>query len=259
MRKTIRLPAPQLSQLKEVNIDLDMTGRHYALLAESEGQLPEDVALSILKDLIEEDANKLTLTELRYLFILVKINNLENDYTVTLTCQHTNKKGKVCGCINKMQVFLSDADLNDTPSDYVPPKILFRSGNKETGFTEKEYSVIPPTMNWESALYNFFQTEYNATQEQIIEDKKLAFNYTFLRGLLHLIDSDGHRLVKDTDNFKDLLSYLDVNKFTIINHLYELVNEVGKYGVQNKVYEIKCKECGGSIIFQLPLLNGLVD
>ena len=47
MRKTIKLPAPELSQLKEVNIDLDMTGRHYALLATAEGQVPEDVAISI--------------------------------------------------------------------------------------------------------------------------------------------------------------------------------------------------------------------
>ena len=61
MKKIIKLPAPQLSQLGEVNIDLDMTGRHYAALCTSEGQIPEDVALGILKDLIEEDANKLTL------------------------------------------------------------------------------------------------------------------------------------------------------------------------------------------------------
>ena len=59
MKRTIKLPAPQLSILKEVNLDLDMTGRHYAQLASSEGQLPEDVVLSILKDLVDEDANQL--------------------------------------------------------------------------------------------------------------------------------------------------------------------------------------------------------
>ena len=32
MKRTFKMPAPQLSYLKEVNIDLDMTGRHYALL-----------------------------------------------------------------------------------------------------------------------------------------------------------------------------------------------------------------------------------
>ena len=64
MTKNIILPAPQLSQLKSVNVDLNMTGRHYAFLATSEGQIPEEVVLSIVKDLMVEDANKLTLTEL---------------------------------------------------------------------------------------------------------------------------------------------------------------------------------------------------
>ena len=91
MRKTIKSPTPQLSILKEINIDLDMTGRHYALLASCEGQLPEDVVLSILKDLVEEDANKLTLSELRYLFMLVKINSLENKYVISVECTHITR------------------------------------------------------------------------------------------------------------------------------------------------------------------------
>lgn len=259
MRRTIKLPAAQLSQLKEVNIDLDMTGRHYALLSSCEGQLPEDVALSILKDLVEEDANLLNLSELRYLFTLVKINSLENDYTVTAECMHKKKNGESCGNLIKVDLHLSDGDLNDTPSDYVPPKITFKVGNKEIGFTEKEYSVIPPAMKDESRLYNYFITERNISYEDIGEDKKQSFDYTYLRALLHLVDSDGNRLVKDTDNFDDLFAYLDNNKFQTINKLYDCVIEVNKFGVQNKEYEVKCKECGGTSVFQLPLLYGLLD
>ena len=85
MRKTIKLPAPQLSQLKEVNVDLDMTGEHYMQIASSEGQVPEDVALSIVKDLMEEDANKLTMAELRYIFMLIKINVGSNQYNLNFT------------------------------------------------------------------------------------------------------------------------------------------------------------------------------
>ena len=260
MRKTIKMPAPQLSWLKEVNIDLDMTGRHYALLASCEGQLPEDVALSILKDLMEEDANKLTLTELQYLFMLVKINSLENNYVVDVECPHCNKT-------NSVKILLSDADLNPTPSDYEVPKILFRDKD-----TEKEYSVMPPTMDKISHLYDYFVTEKNADQDKITNDKALLFDFSVLYGLLHLVDSNGNPFVKDTDNFNDLLdtsllednktpkpTVLNMNKHSTIRKLLELVAEVGSYGVQKKTYDTKCKECGGRFIFPLPLLYGVSD
>ncbi len=254
MRKLIKMPAPQLSQVKEVNIDLDMNGRHYALLASCEGQLPEDVALSILKDLVEEDATKLTISEVRYLFMLVKINSLENKYSVNVECTHTKKDGKPCGCNNKFDVFLSDSDLNPTPDDYKIPTIIFK-----TEKSEKEYKVIPPTISNESKLYNYFLTQKNATAEQIEKSKELSFEFSFIRGLLHLVDSDGNRFVPDDSNLDDLMKFLDYNKFQTINQLYDKVIEVNKFGVQNKIYTVKCKECGGTLVFQLPLLSGLVD
>lgn len=254
MEKSIKLPAPQLSQLKEVTIDLDMTGRHYALLASCEGQLPEDVATAILKDLMVQDAYCLTLQEVRYLFTLVKINSLENDYAVEMECPHEKEDGKKCGCINSYIVHLSDTDLKETPSDYVPPKIEF---NTLTG--PREFSVIPPSIKEESALYNHFLTQKNITPEQIAEDRKASFEFTFLRGILHLVEADGTRLKKDTDNFDGLLKLLDCNKFQTVNKLYDLVSEVNEYGIQSKIHEINCKECGGILRFHLPLLSGLVD
>ena len=63
MRKTITLPTPQLSYYKEVNVDLDMKGNHYLELGEARGKIPEEVALSIVRSLMEEDANKLTIND----------------------------------------------------------------------------------------------------------------------------------------------------------------------------------------------------
>lgn len=254
MTKYIKLPAPQLSQLKEVSIDLDMTGRHYALLASCEGQLPEDVATSILNDLMEQDAYKLTLAEVRYLFTLVKINSLENDYTVSLECPHKKADGTECGCINTYTVSLSDGELHPTPSDYVPPTIEF---NTKDG--PRTFSVIPPSIKEESALYEYFLTQKDANQEKISEDKTLSFEFTFLRGILHLVESDGSRFKKETDFLGDMLGLLDCNKFQTINKLYDLVIEVNQYGVQNKIYTMKCKECGGMLSFHLPLLSGLTE
>lgn len=263
MKKTIKLPAPQLSILKEVNIDLDMTGRHYALLASCEGQLPEDVALSILKDLVEEDATQLTLAEVRYLFMLVKINSLENNYSVNVICNN-EKNGKECGCVNHYDVFLSDADLNPTPQDYQIPVIKFRRDD-----TEKEYKVIPPAIVEESKLYNYFLTERNANQEKIMADKELLYEFSFIRALLHLVDSEGNRFVKPDDNYNIFIdkaspeenpkTLYNLNNYKMITKMFDAVTEVNGYGVQPKIYEMQCKECGGTIMFQLPLLNGLID
>ena len=258
MRKNIKLPAPELSQLKEVNIDLDMSGRHYAQLATSEGQVPEDVAISILKDLMEEDAGKLTMAEVRYLFMLVKINSLENNYEVTVSCTHQKKGGKEgeeCGCLNTVKVRLSDADLNPTPKGYKVPEMEFCANG-----TEKTYLVMPPTADMESALWNWYLTTKNKTMDDLANDKQTSTEYTFLRGCLHLVDKKtGERLVQQFNDFGYALEWLDCNKFKTIHKLYELVVEVSQYGVQNKIYETKCKECGGTLVFRLPLLNGLSD
>lgn len=255
MRKTIQLPAPELSQLKEVNIDLDMTGRHYAQLATSEGQIAEDVAFSILKDLIEEDANKLTLAELRYLFMLVKINALENSYFVNIGCTHTLKDGSVCGHVNEFEVKLSDADLNRTPHKYKVPEIEFVDLEDK----ERKYKVMPPTMDMESALLNWFIVEKGNTPEEVAEDKESALSYSFLRSLMHLVDESGNRLITSTTQFETADQYFDKNKFKTVRSLFDYSAEVDSFGVQDKTYEFKCKGCGGRIVFRLPLLNGLVD
>lgn len=256
MRKTIKLPAPQLSHLQQVDIDLDMSGRHYAELATSEGQIAEDVALSILKDLIEQDANKLTINELRYLFMLVKINALDNNYTVNIKCTHMRKDGKPCGHVNTYQVRLSDADLNRTPKNYKVPEINFVVDDK----TQKTFKVMPPYMEMESALLNWFMIEKGHTTEEIENDKDVSLQFTFLRSCMHLVDKEGNWLIDKVEQFEDCDHYLDLNKFDTVKNLYSLCNEVDSFGVQaNKLYELTCKECGGRLVFQLPLLNGLVD
>ena len=256
MRKTIKLPAPELSQLKQVDIELDMSGRHYAQLAVFQGEISEDVALSILKDLIEQDANKLTIAELRYLWMLVKIHALDNDYTVKVKCTHYKKDGKPCGHITEYHVKLSDADLNHTPKNYKVPTIKFIVDDK----TEKEFTVMPPTMDMESALLNYFIVEKGVSTEEIENDKQTSLDFTFARSLMHLVDKDGNRLINDAKQFPDCNNYLDLNRFDTVKQLYAFSNEVDKFGVQaDKSYEFKCKECGGTLTFQLPLLNGLVD
>lgn len=255
MKKNIKLPAPMLSQLKEVNVDLDMRGRHYAEIATSNGQLPEEVALSIVNDLMDEDANKLTLNELRYVFMLIKINSLENDYRVTVTCTHEKKDGSICGHENVKQIKLSDADLNFPKKSYHPPVIRFSYSGEE-----KEWRVIPPTVDMECAVLNWFLTEKGIRREDLLTDKKESFNFTYIRSVMHLADEvTGERAVKEITDFEAALNSLDENKYSIVHKLYEMVEEVSQYGLTSKMYELTCKECGGKLVFHLPLLDGLAS
>jgi len=253
MKKNIKLPAPQLSILKEVNIDLDMKGRHYAEIATSEGQIPEEVALSIVNDLMDEDANKLTLNELRYLFTMVKINSLENNYKVTIICTHIKEDGKSCGHENVCDVRLSDADLKIPEKKYKPPVINFIYED-----IEKEYTVIPPTVDMECALLTWFLTEKGIQKDELVKDKKASFDFTYIRSVMHLIDKEtNERAVKDITDFQVALDSLDKNNYSVVHKLYEYIDEVNSYGLAPKIYEIECKECGGKLIYHLPLLDGL--
>lgn len=251
--KNIKLPAPQLSYLKEVDIDLDMTGRHYVKLATSEGQIPEEVALDILTDLVKQDANNLTLSELRYLFMLVKINALDNKYSVIVSCTHPKKDGTECGHTQEVEVKLSDSDLNRTPADYTPPTIDFVVGDKEEHFT-----VFAPKAKDEIDLIRYFMIDKGYSEKDLTEDKEVALNFTFLRALLHL-QKDGISIVENSGQYDELLKLFDKNKYKTVVDLYKKMNEVDSFGVQMKTYEVTCKECGGKLIFRPPLLHGFLS
>ena len=248
MYKNIKLPAPQLSELKEVNIDLDMTGRHYALIATS-GDIPEDTALSVLHDLVDEDANKLTMSELYYLFTLVKIHSLEDDYTATVECPY-------CKHTETYDLHLSDSDLHRTPDDYKAPEIEF-CVDKEKGI--EKFTLKPPTMDMESALYNWYLTDKDITYEDLQKDLSTAMDYSFIRACMCLVRPDGSRPVYEPNQFETVLSWMDINKFNKMNELYLKIDEINSFGVHIGERIEKCKECGEDVVFHLPLFFGLLD
>lgn len=253
--KNIKLPAPQLSYLKEVDIDLDMTGRHYMKLATSEGQVPEDVALDILTDLVKQDATELTLPELRYLFMLVKINALDNKYYVGISCTAPKPDGTICGHKQSIEIKLSDADLHRTPKKYTPPKVQFML-DKDTG--PETFDVMVPRAKDEIELIRYFITDKGKTEEELVTDKATSIQYTFLRAGLHL-QKNGEQILKTPNEYEGFLSLFDINSYKNITKLYDAMNEVDSFGVQNKTYETKCEECGGNLVFRTPLLHGLSD
>ena len=126
--------------------------------------------------------------------------------------------------------------------------------------TQKKFKIMPPCMDMESALLNYFINEKGATTDDIKNDKETAFQYTYIRSLMHLIDKEGNWLINNPEQFGDADKYLSLNKYTTISQMYASSNEVDAFGVQaDHWYQFKCKECGGMLAFQLPLLHGLVE
>ena len=77
---------------------------------------------------------------------------------------------------------------------------------------------------------------------------------------MHLVDKEtNERLVKEITDFDGISKLLDENDYKTIHQLYEDVEEVGSFGLAPKLYEITCKECGGKLVYHLPLLDGLVS
>lgn len=264
MRKLIKSPTPELSQLKQFNVDLDMTGAHYITLATSDNTNPEEIMLSILKDLVEEDANQLTLPEARYLFMLIKINSLENNYTATIRCKRINPKtNDVCDCENTFPIVLSDADLNCTPKGYKVPKIKLNV-IKNDEQKEEEFSIIPPIISMEIVLKDWLLQQKGYSIECLDKNNeefnaKAALEYTWLRSMLHLVNRNGERFVSEINDFENALKCMELNTYSTVSSLYKYAIEVDSFGVQPKDYEFTCKECGGKLTFRLPLFHGLVS
>lgn len=253
MIKTIKLPAPELSKLKEVTVDLEMNGEHYIQLATCEGKLPEEVVLSILKDLVKEDANELTLAEARYIFMMVKINSLEDNLYANVQCTHV-VNGKPCEHENHFHIRLSDADLHSTPKHYKIPTCEIVVEKEK-----KEFKVIPPSIKTEVSIFDWFLTTKGIAPEDLFENKELSVAYGWLRALCHLVDVNSNEPLIDGEKFKfeNAEDCMKENKFSTILDLNKKVDEVDSFGVQNQKYTFECEECGGKLTFQIPLLYGL--
>lgn len=249
MNKQIDLPAPSLSALKKVHLTMDMTGKHYELLAAYEGGSPEQVILSILTDLMEEDANKLTREEANYLFTLVRIASLGDDIPMNITCPHCKHEGKATAK-------LSATDLKTTPILYKIPTVEWVC---ERGKEPETFQIVPPPLAMEVSLFDWFLTTQDKTRQQLLSEKPLLMMFSMLKALLHLTRRDGTRFIETTDDFQMAHETLSFNPYRTTAQLDTYQTEVDSFGMKPNRHTYRCKECGGTSTFHLPLLYGLYN
>lgn len=249
MKKQIKLPSADLGYLNQVNIELEMRAKHYDALTTSSGDHHEEVVLSILKDLMEEDPYKLTTIDLMYLFTLVKISSIGSVLHVTTRCPQIvatpNGNTRVCGA--KYAFNFSLAKDNDViyrdPSTPAPKFTLTVNG------TPEEFSIKLPTMATEIELLNTLDAEGKSRKEVLLKDRPAAMRYSRARMAAHFV-SNNHTQEEIVKAIEDM-SYREMSELTA------LIKSVNSYGLRQKVFTCTCKECGGVFDYRLPLFFGI--
>lgn len=248
MKKQITLPSGKLGQLGRINIELEMSGNHYDALTTLQGDHQEEVVLSILGDLMDEDPYQLTQIDLMYIFTLVKLATLGPNLTVNTACPAkivTPSGIRVCSTPYKFTINLQEDDVEYFPKGEKVPTFTMKVGEKEETF-----ELQLPTMAKEIECLGEFEKD-GTTRREILSDKnKTKLNeYTKRRCILHL----------KTNSYTEQQLYeaLCASSFKTITTLNERVLDLAKYGLKHKVYACTCKECGGKFNYRLPLLAGL--
>ena len=248
MKKQIALPSGALGYLNKINIDLEMTGKHFDALNLISDDHYEDTVLSILKDLMEEDPYLLTQIDLMYVFTLVKCSSLGDKIEVTAQCPNTvviSDSGSTArrACLAKHRFSIRQ----------VEDDVIMFTG-KVPAF-ELEVAGIPytfelryPSMFTEIELLNYFE-EQGKSRKDILNDKETQLLYAKRRMAAAIKTNDF--------SIDQLVEALTKASFRKNAELAEKVKDLQKYGIKHKVYSIRCKECGGSFDYHLPLLAGI--
>jgi len=257
MKVNVQLAAPSLSRVGKVSLETEMTAAHYMLLA-GKTSSNEVLVENILSDLVDCDASQLNLTEIYHLFTLVKCVSLGGKLGIRLSCP-CKVKDSVCGSDIQFEYRLEEGDVLREPKGYKVPTVQWDFGN---GL--QTWSVIPPALEAESFLFDWFETEKEVTRENIISKNDpdmlgIRLEYSQLRSLLHLCTEDKEPFIKNISDYQSALDSfkLKTNTFSSINSLLKYVNEEASFGVNNKTINIVCKECGGNFNYHLPLLSGI--
>ena len=244
MKKKIRLPSGKLGYLDSIDIDLEMKGKHFDALTTVQGKHFEEVVLSILKDLMEQDPYQLTQIDLMYVFTLVKIASFGGQMEITTTCPmqiHVNGGYRQCGAQTKFQLSLADDD------------VVYYEGEAPTvtldcGAGAEVFPVKLPTMFMEIKIINGFE-EKGIAREDLLNDGETALAYSKQRLAAHVFT--------ERYSLEQIINALDTGTFKQKADFARQCTLLADYGIKHKVYEVKCKECGGRYNYRLPLYAGL--
>ncbi len=265
MKKLFELATGKLSFLKEIHLDPIMKGRHFDVLTLGDTENFEQVVVSILRDLMEEDPEMLTMQELYHVWTYVKILTLGPTLSVTALCpkeiafktETKQSASKICNTPLETTVDLArDSDILRLPKKYKVPSLDFVIDPEEG---VKTYYFRPPTLKQEMLLLARFQEEGHSRTDLISLSKlDVSFHYSKHRMLLHVTDKEGNFLLLDYEDRERAVEALkDKNSLKVIASLAKFVQELASFGVVTKEKQVECSSCKSLISLSLPLKSGL--
>ncbi len=266
MKNLFELATGKLSVLGEVHLDPVMKGRHFDVLTLGDQENFEQIVISILRDLMDEDPEKLTMQELYHVWTFVEISTLGPTLSVSANCpkeigfktETGQRASKICNNSLETTINLAeDSDILRLPKKYVIPSLEFLLELEEGS---KVYYFRPPTLKEEIFLLSRFQEEGFSRADILDLKNKLdcSFRFSKHRMLLHVTDEEGKFLFSDHyDREKAIKILLDGNPMTIIAKITKIVQELATFGVVTKAKNVICSSCQSETKLSLPLKSGL--
>jgi hypothetical protein len=265
LKTTYRLCGGPLSFIKEVHLETLMTVEHFDTLALISDDDAERGALSVLKDLMEEDPFLLSMRELYHVFMIVKVSSFGPDVPVMVPCPHTilEPEGKgVVACGNSINATysLAESDLVYAPEGFEIPTveialdILGRITDKPV-----VYTVRPPTMTDELDLLTMYQEQGVQRRDlsDLVNHRDLVLGYARHRMLLYLREKETGAGFADREGRNKALEGLKKLPVSVLRELTKAVNEVDAFGVLSPRHQVVCDKCGKSVTFRTGLLSGV--
>lgn len=259
-----QLAGGPLSFLKEIHLDLQLKGKHLEPLTYATEDSFDKTVVSVLNDLMEENAEDLNLQEIYHVWALVKCASLGPSLSIRAHC---NKKVRVensqrqivernCEGLIESSFSVAEADVVRVPGNYKIPTITLPLGE---GGTEVTYEIKPPRIKEDIFLLDIFN-EMGITKTILVDvrnNKEESMNYARHRMLLHLC-KNGETVFTSFEERAELIKILnDQCSMSQIKELNNKIAEVSKYGVKFRSVVETCPECKSKVEVFLPLSAGL--
>jgi hypothetical protein len=268
MKTLYKLTGGVVSTLKEVHLETIMTTAHFDDLALLDDTSAERGILSCLSDLMEEDPFKLSMQELYYVFLLVRMYSFGPMIPVTVTCRNLissvdNLTQLVyCNTVNDEASFtLEDTDLLYPDKDFIIPEVSLTLPCIGASIDEpKSFYIKPPIVGDELALIDMYQEQgYSRGDLSDFEGhKELVIQYSRQRSFLYLRDKETDEIVFSDRGIREkAIEEFKKAPVSCLRDITRGIEKVDRFGVTKKRHQVTCKACGKPIFFRTGLLSGV--
>ncbi len=253
MKTLVKLPSGSKGYYPNgVNIDLEMTGDHHDKLLSGNSELYDRVIVSVLDSMMEEDAYKITMADMLYLFFMARAQSISPDYRTSWTCSADVVRGDVkvsCNTPNSYHLNINELKINymqDTFEFPVYPFSIF--GLDGNLIAETEVSIKLLSMDDEIQIIDSFLGKGISRKDLA---SKNAYDYARTR-ILHSLDFKDSKY--NSLSLDERSISLKKNNLKTMNALLVGIKNLSdSIGIDLTPRDVQCKECKSQFKLALPI------